>query len=387
MESGKTLGRQSNMELLRIVAMFLIVLFHCSYKSGFEFDYLTINNIIIKSFWMFGELGVNLFTLVSGYFLINGRFKGEKVIYLLCQVLFYWLISVAVAIEIGIYSIEDLKSFILLFFPTITNRYWYVTAYIVLYLFIPWINPFLKQLSQRRFILLLLVALVLWSIIPTFVGMLNNRVESMLFYSRFIWIAVVYAIGAYIRLYPPRFYIKSKKSVILTLVSAVLIVVSIIVIAQHPRFFAKVGITEWAYFWPPNTILMVALSLGVFGIFLNIRIPQNRIVNRIASTTFGIYLLHDGIFQVYLWKTMVNALQYQGEPQLVVYMVCAALAVFLTGVFVDLVRQFIEKFTLTKLFSTKLWAEFKGKVCAIVASAIEWATMEKEPQKTEKQER
>lgn len=68
------------MELLRIVAMFFIVVFHCSFKSGFTFDQLNVNTAAIKGFWLLGELGVNLFTLVSGYFLVNGKFKGEKLI-------------------------------------------------------------------------------------------------------------------------------------------------------------------------------------------------------------------------------------------------------------------------------------------------------------------
>lgn len=60
--------RRSNMELLRIVAMFCIVCFHCSFKSAFVFDELTPNLFFVKALWYLGELGVNLFMLVTGFF-------------------------------------------------------------------------------------------------------------------------------------------------------------------------------------------------------------------------------------------------------------------------------------------------------------------------------
>ena len=128
------------MELLRIMAMFFIVVFHCSYKSGFTFDQLDANTFGVKCFWMLGELGVNLFTLISGYFQINGSFKSEKLIRMLGQVLFYWGLSVLVAFNLGILEISGVRNAILLLFPTLTNRYWYFTAFVILYIFSPWIN-------------------------------------------------------------------------------------------------------------------------------------------------------------------------------------------------------------------------------------------------------
>lgn len=65
--------RQTNMEALRILSMFFIVSFHLSYKSGFDFSDPTPNLLWVKSLWLLGELGVNLFMLVTGYFLVTSR--------------------------------------------------------------------------------------------------------------------------------------------------------------------------------------------------------------------------------------------------------------------------------------------------------------------------
>lgn len=63
--------RKSNMELLRIISIFLIIVFHCAFKSGFNFELgFHVNKLIVKTCWMFGELGVNLFQLISGYFMV-----------------------------------------------------------------------------------------------------------------------------------------------------------------------------------------------------------------------------------------------------------------------------------------------------------------------------
>ena len=47
--------RKSNMELLRVVSMILIVVFHCAFKSSFNFEPgFSANKLIVKTFWMFG---------------------------------------------------------------------------------------------------------------------------------------------------------------------------------------------------------------------------------------------------------------------------------------------------------------------------------------------
>lgn len=363
--------RQSNMELLRIVAMFCIVVFHCSFKSGFTFDQLNFNTATIKGFWLLGELGVNLFTLVSGYFLINGKFKGEKLIGLFFQVLFYWWLATFVAMGVGVEVFGDARRTFLWFFPTVTGRYWYFTAYVIIYALSPWINQFLKGLDRTRFVNLLLVVLLIWCVIPTFFGMVNNAVESMLFYSRLVWLIIVYAIGAYIRLASPRWLRGIGRCAAVSALSLAMMVASILLIASHPALFARIGITEWAYFWPPNTVLMLVLSVAMFGVFLNLRVGYSRPINVIASTTLGVYLLHDGILQNFIWGTVVNAARFQDQPFLILYILLAAVVVFGVGVAVDLVRQFVQRMTLGKLFASGPWATVKLRACAAASRLIE----------------
>ena len=69
----KIKSRQSNFELLRIVAMLMIVLNHFAHHGGFEFDstHITIPQLWWNALNTGGNLGVDLFVLISGYFLIK----------------------------------------------------------------------------------------------------------------------------------------------------------------------------------------------------------------------------------------------------------------------------------------------------------------------------
>ena len=99
--------RESNMELLRIISILMIIIFHCAFKSGFSFEAgFGLNKLMVKSFWMLGELGVNLFILISGYYMVNGRFKWKKLVKLLLEVQFYTWGTIWLGGRLGVYELS-----------------------------------------------------------------------------------------------------------------------------------------------------------------------------------------------------------------------------------------------------------------------------------------
>lgn len=77
--------RNSAFELLRIIAMMAIVICHFATHGGFDFDTTTVT--VPKLWWYFmemgGNFGVNIFVLISGYFLIvskNRVFNFKRVL-------------------------------------------------------------------------------------------------------------------------------------------------------------------------------------------------------------------------------------------------------------------------------------------------------------------
>ena len=99
---------------------------------------------------------------------------------------------------------------------------------------------------------------------------------------------------------------------------------------------------------------MFTASVGLFGIGKNIRIPNNKAINRVASTTLGIYLIHDGFLTEITWPTVRN-LQFIKDAQFsFIYLIAVSLIIFIVCIAVDLLRQQIEKYTAAKIINSEV---------------------------------
>lgn len=343
--------RQSNIELLRILAIIMIISFHYVYKGGFEFETFTLNKFIVKVFWLFGELGVNLFMLITGYFMINKAPSKVRLFYLWLQVWFYHILTALVANYLGFFQLQGLKEKIIFLFPIIFNRYWYVTVYFLICILAPYMNKFISALDQRSFQKFLITVLAVWTVIPTFAGFFFNSTESMLYYNRFLWFFVMYCIGAYERLYGIKFLAEKKKGLAIMTISFALMCGFIYVIEKNMLLFESLGTTESAYFWRPNNILMVALSVAMFSVFQKFKMKTSRLINTFATTTLGVYILHDGVLLRFLWNEVFQNKTHAGDKYLIVYILGAAFIIYLIGSVIDFIRQFLEKQILDRLLS------------------------------------
>lgn len=333
-------GRDSNFELLRILAILFIISFHCAWEGGFEYPAFCFNKFLVESFHMLGEIGVNLFILISGYHMIRGRFKIKKLISLLLQVQFYNWICVFLCVHFGTLTL-DRRTVFINFFPVTEYKYWFATVYILLYLFSPYINRLLLCLSRKEFQKMLLLCLAVFCIFPTVYGALKNDTETLFYYNRFIWLLIVYMIGAYIRLYPPIKYVSSAKWLGISALIFFFMECAIYVMERFQPFFNKVGIVGGNYFWRPNTIPVAAVSLSLFLCFRFIKVKPIKAVNLLASTTFGIYLLHDGQLNFYMWQVLLKSTEYTFSPRLILFIPMCALLIFITGACVDFLRQLL----------------------------------------------
>lgn len=343
--------RKSNIELLRIISILFIIIFHCVFKSGFSFEPgISVNKLLVKTFYMFGELGVNLFILIFGYFMVNSGFKWKKLIRLLAEVQFYYWGTIFVACKLGFYELSGLKNIFLSFFPVTLNSYWFITAYIIVYILSTYFNILINVMDKKTYQKFLVTVLGLYCVLPTAFGLFLGSTETMLYYNRMIWMVVVYFLGAYIQKYGISIIRTKKSAVKVTVLSIVVLLSSILLINQFSDFFAALGINEPAFFWPPNTAPMISLSVGVFGLFLHLKTPYYLPINIVASTTLGIYLLHDGIMSSWIWNKVFKCTEYQNSPFLILHILKTAGVIFMVGVVIDLFRQRLERCTLGKIF-------------------------------------
>lgn len=97
---------------------------------------------------------------------------------------------------------------------------------------------------------------------------------------------------------------------------------------------------DMEYFGGQNKITTYLCALSLFAAFLNLKVKQNRWVNSIAATTFGVYLLHDNTFiSRLLWTEWLDTDALIHSPWLLLHLLAAAGCVFVICVGIDYIRQ------------------------------------------------
>lgn len=326
-------ARQSNIELLRIVSMLLIIAHHFAVHSGFVFaqDDFSLNSLFIKTILIGGKLGVNIFVLISGYFLCTKTALGiKKVVSLHSQILFYSLLYFIYLLAIlkEPFSAKGLNFFLT---PIIHETWWFATSYFVMFILSPYVNRLLATLSQKEHRNLLILLGVMWSGVFTLSG---YRLQG----GNVLWFFSLYALACYIRKYkdeprsPAKFYFYSLLALALSVFAFVF---TQYLGKNHPYFTA---LSQRIY--SMESVFMAVLSVFIFLAFKNTRMKSNRFINLVSGATFGVYLLHDIPFiRPRLWKNLLKTATYQQKPSLIPYAFACILGIFIVGTIVELIRQ------------------------------------------------
>lgn len=97
--------RNSNIELYRIIVMFMIVAHHYLVNSGLiqviENEPLTAKSAFFYVFGMWGKTGINCFVLITGYFMCRSKITLRKFLKLFLQIEFYNIVINLIFVFIG----------------------------------------------------------------------------------------------------------------------------------------------------------------------------------------------------------------------------------------------------------------------------------------------
>jgi len=329
--------RNSSIELLRILCIVFIIFHHYSVHGGFSFsdEYPVSNKIYVDIVALGGKFGVNAFILISGYFLIDQEIRISKLITLYLEVFFY---SVAISGILSLVGSVPVSSRLILetFFPITAQAYWFATTYFFLYVISPYLNVIINNVDRGKHGTLLLVFFLFWCLLPTF-----TVVPPV--YSDFGFFVFLYLVAGYIKRYP-RFFSNNGRNIIISLAS---LLISICAASVFNILGLKnAAYMEYAEFLVPgNRLPIFFCSVFTFCLFLNIRPRQNRIINEIAKTTFGIYLIHDNRFlRPIIWQGIFRNNAYSESPYLAIHATVAVSIVFVVCSSIDYLRIiFIER--------------------------------------------
>ena len=350
--------RNTNIEVLRILAMFLITLSHYTTHSSVAITELPLGfDRFLFEIGGLGNIGVILFILITGYYGINKKnpFKLKRLMSLVFQVLLYSMTIYLLFCAFGIEQfsiIEFIKSLL----PVTFKQYWFVTAFIVLYIMAPYINILLNNLDRGQHLRSLIIFLILFSVFPTFTTQSfygNELIQFTLFYS----------IGAYLGKYRNNYFSKKRNAWIMLITCVTIIAISIIVfdlISTYWPIFGKYS----KHLLDRNSIVSILFSVSTFSLFTMKKPFANNLLNTIASCVFGVYLISDNnCIRDILWTNVLNVPSFVGSPILILHLIGGVFAVYLVCTAIEYIRLN----TLERLFSfiyTKIEGKIKKKLTA-----------------------
>lgn len=130
--------RQSNIELLRLISIFLVLIVHTTFRSLGMAECSSFSLLLLAAL---SVVGVNVFVFITGYFSATPKKTA------LCQIAFiclFWGIIKIICYAFFHQQIE-MKN---LFFITDSN--WFIPSYICLLFLAPFLNEGCKMMTQKQ---------------------------------------------------------------------------------------------------------------------------------------------------------------------------------------------------------------------------------------------
>ncbi len=376
MEKAKIM-RESNFELMRITSMFFIIIYHIILHicSIYSYDMSTLTNILLKYIIAIVIVHVNSFVIVTGYFQCEKKCKMSKVLSLNNAVWFYGILFLIVALVLRdkynfslVYPISNLDVFKTIL-PLDFGNYWFIDCYFILYLLTPILNKIISSYNQKGFLKIIIGLTILFSIIPTITvdGVIYTKAGHSI--ANFI---LLYFIGAYLKLYPinnSKLLSKLSNTANRTIYIVMFFSLAFITVLFYTmsrqlvntneneivHFFSDVFFNFYNSFGSPIIILQ---SIVYFLFFSTIHI-KSRIINKISTTVFGIYLIHENIHvrdNLYGLIPTFNVTHF-GFHQIIMVFIIAFIIFFICSM-MEVLRQSIYKFI------------YKRKISSIIRNKI-----------------
>lgn len=324
--------RQSNMELLRIVAMLLVVIFHaaCALDVSIPEGEFSVAHFFLRLCYAAGDLGNSLFILISGHFLVRSAFSLRRVLRLWAQALFYSLLLGALALAAGRHF--SAREALQVVAPVLSNSYWFITGYIAFSFFIPFLNRLFAGLERREFKRLLAAMFVVFSLLPTVApgGFVRFTKLTMFFF--------LYSLAAYLRLYPDAAGAFARPWRCFA-AAAALVALLLGYYALCFRFGGRFSFLRLDRFDHMSALPQVGLSLLLFLGFRGLRVPRLRPVNAVASACLGVFLIHyNYAWRDRIWEWLAAVPPLAALP-LPMFLLTAAALVYAACTALDLLRQ------------------------------------------------
>lgn len=368
--------RSSNMELLRCVAMMMIVSYHivwhcvniqltdgasmARHANGlFNNPAFSEKLMILDMMDTFGIIGNAIFLLISGYFMVS-KGKGGIDLAKISKKLLYQLgfASIVLTVASTIYFRMKSDTFVQLIDIQVFNSMsWFVGYYFAVILIAKlFLNGFLERLDRNGYLAFLIVSFAFIQF-----GWTGELAENLMPGLRTLLTGVfLYALGGYFQMYNPLGRLRKFVPAIAIIVTYFFVALSAYNnvesrIQHYVRNGSKGAFIQEVSRFSNYSIIVIIISVCLFEIFKRARIPQSKFLNYLGKSTFMVYLLHDNrffysIFDTQDWITLL----YNNPYKFVLEIFIWSAIIFACGTGVYTLYRII-----VRLFDKSKWILFR----------------------------
>ena len=331
--SGSKKIRQSGVELLRIIAVAMVVMVHSDFWAlGEPSKALCHDETLKASAQYFVEslaiVCVNCFIFISGWFSIKQSIKGFT--NLIFQILFYSLLIYFLFAAFGLvpFSVKGLLS------HSNFLAYWFLACYIALYLISPILNTFIDNAKPdvARYTVLLFVFL------DVALGWYEDYLRFAGGYS-LAHFMVIYLIARYIKVYGGKMFSLNKYWDLLIYLVISLLTPALVIWASSaaPALWSRCG---KLFLYNSPLVIVSTVYFCLFFTKLNLR---SKFINFVGASSFAVYLIHaDELVSYKYMKGFCNDMFFGHDIwYFSVVMALMILSLFVLATVVDQLRKWL----------------------------------------------
>ena len=274
----------------------------------------SINQFLFNFIKVLCLVGVNVYVLISGYFLCTSSFKMSKAIRVVRET---FIFSVLIFTGMAVLERTDgsLAGLFQSVFPVYLSTYWFITVYILLFLLSPYLNILINQFSKKeyeKFLFLLFMVNCVWQFFHPLASFGVNGGYSIV---HFIFL---YFVAGYLRHHGT--FVSSLNKGIYLSVYILIGAVTALMLQQAWQLPFKL----LTY----NSPITVVMSLALFLFFSKLSFVS-RPINAISGYVLGVYLIHEHpLIRQRLWANVMEWINVRNQSVLILQYLGYAVVIF-----------------------------------------------------------
>lgn len=335
--------RNSGIELLRIFAACAVIVLHYNGMGKALAVSTGVSHEILGILECLCVCAVDLFIMISGYFLCTTQKRTwDKPVYLLLLL---------TAIRLTVYLTGNLMgggiSIVKMIHSVLPTKCYFVLLYIALYIISPYLNIVLTRLTQKGQTVFVFVSLLLFSVYPTLIDsyqiVINQQPMGVSTVGAWgqqhgytiVGFTLFYIVGAWLRINNIGKQLSNWK--IILFVVATLFCIYVWFKAEELRFVGGISLIEYnaLSYTNPMVILLTALLLILFSHITF----SSKVVNILAKSTFVCYIFHLSLIP----HLKVADFAAEGGIMLFLHLIACVIAIYLVSWVVWFVLDLVFK--------------------------------------------